>query len=248
MPKKTRNLKHLGYVLLLTVLYSCTQETKRMDDYTVQGIDISHHQRKIDWELVATQGVSFAFVKATEGSEHQDTMFQKFWKEIQSAGIKRGAYHFFSPFSPATDQAAHFIETVQLQKGDLPPVLDVEITGKLQRRTLRENALIWLQEIEKHYGVKPIIYTNQKFYLSHFTGEEFDGYPIWIARYNSPNNPPFIPFGRQWSFWQYGDCGHLKGIKGCVDFNVFRGERQQFENLLYQSAFRDSLNAQKKPL
>jgi len=219
-----------------------------MDDYQVQGIDISHHQKDIDWSMVANQGIDFAFVKATEGSEHQDTMFQKFWGEIKEAGIKRGAYHFFSPFSSAMDQAEHFIKTVHLQKGDLPPVLDAEITGKLQKKTLRESALIWLQAIEKHYKIKPIIYTNQKFYLSHFTGEEFDGYPIWIARYNSPNNPPFTPFGRQWTFWQYGDCGHVEGIKGCVDFNVFKGERQEFENLLYQSAFRDSLNAQNKPL
>ncbi len=240
-------MKHLSFVLFLTLL-SCTQETKRMDDYAVQGIDISHHQQDIDWKLVAAQEIDFAFVKATEGSDHQDTMFHKFWREIKEAGIKRGAYHFFSPFSPAADQAKHFINTVKLQKGDLPPVLDAEITGKLQNKTLRKNTLTWLQAIEKHYGVKPIIYTNQKFYLSHFTGEEFDGYPIWIARYNSTKNPPFIPFGRQWAFWQYGDCGHLEGIKGCVDFNVFRGERQQFENLLYQSAYRDSLDAQNKPL
>ena len=240
-------MKHLSFVLFLTLL-SCTQETKRMDDYAVQGIDISHHQQDIDWKLVAAQEIDFAFVKATEGSEHQDTMFHKFWREIKEAGIKRGAYHFFSPFSPAADQAKHFINTVKLQKGDLPPVLDAEITGKLQNKTLRKNTLTWLQAIEKHYDVKPIIYTNQKFYLSHFTGEEFDGYPIWIARYNSQKNPPFIPFGRQWTFWQYGDCGHLEGIKGCVDFNVFRGERQQFENLLYQSAYRDSLDAQNKPL
>ncbi len=219
-----------------------------MDDYAVQGIDISHHQQKIDWKKVAQQGIDFAFVKATEGSEHQDTLFPKFWKEIKEAGMTRGAYHFFSPYSPALDQAKHFAEVVQLEKGDLPPVLDAEITGKLQKKTLRENALIWLEAVEAHYGVKPIIYTNQKFYLSHFTGEEFDGYPIWIARYNSPNNPPFIPFGRQWSFWQYGDCGHLEGIKGCVDFNVFRGEREKFENLLYKSAFRDSLSVQNRPL
>lgn len=242
-------MKHLSFVLLLTLVYSsCSRETKRMDDYAVQGIDISHHQKKIDWKLVASQGIDFAFVKATEGSEHQDTMFQQFWKAIKAAGIKRGAYHFFSPFSSAKGQAQHFIETVTLEKGDLPPVLDVEITGKLQNQTLRENTLIWLRAIEKHYGIKPIIYTNQKFYLSHFTGDEFDGYPIWMARYNSPNNPPFIPFGRQWTFWQYGDCGHMDGIKGCVDFNVFRGERQQFENLLYHSAYRDSLDAQNKPL
>lgn len=236
------------FILGILAFSSCTHETKRMDDYTVQGIDISHHQQHIDWQMVANQGIDFAFVKATEGSEHQDTLFPKFWKGIKSAGITRGAYHYFSPFSPALDQAKHFIKTVKLEKGDLPPVLDAEITGKLNTKTLRKNAIIWLQVIEKHYGVKPIIYTNQKFYLSYFTGDEFDGYPIWIARYNSPYNPPFIPFGRQWSFWQYGDCGHIEGIKGCVDFNVFRGEREKFENLLFQSAFRDSVNAQNMPL
>ncbi len=237
--------KRLFAWITILLAVSCTRETKRMDDYAVQGIDISHHQQIIDWNKVADQDIDFVFVKATEGSEHQDTLFPKFWNDIKKAGLVRGAYHYFSPYSSAEEQAKHFIQTVQLEKGDLPPVLDVEIMDKDQNASPRQSALRWLQLIEKHYNVKPIIYTYQKFYLAHFTGEEFKDYPIWIARYNSPNNPPFIPFGRHWSFWQYGNCGHLTGIKGCVDFDVFHSDRESFEKLLYQSTSTDSAGVQK---
>ncbi len=205
-----------------------------MDDYSIHGIDVSHHQQTIDWQKVTQEKIDFAFIKATEGTDHQDTLFSKHWKELQNSKITRGAYHFFSPFSSAKGQAQNFISTVKLKEGDLPPVLDVEIEGKLDEASLRKSVFEWLQIIEVHYKVKPILYTNQKFYMRFFTGGKFDKYPLWIARYRS-KTPPFIPFGQKWTFWQYGACGHLNGINGCVDFNVFHGEGAAFDKLLVQS-------------
>lgn len=212
-----------------------------MTTYDVEGIDISHYQQAVDWQLVASQNIEFAFVKATEGSDHQDTLFAVFWQQIKDAEMVRGAYHYFSPFSSPLDQARHFESIVHLEVGDLPPVLDVEIHGELTKADLQKNTLAWLQEIESHYGIKPILYTNQKYYMMYFAGSEFKEYPLWIARYNSPNNPPNIPIGKEWTFWQYGDCGKLEGIKGCVDFNVFKGNKAAFEKLLYKETLSYSI-------
>ncbi len=36
--------------------------------YPVRGVDVSHYQGDINWETLASQDISFAFIKATEGS------------------------------------------------------------------------------------------------------------------------------------------------------------------------------------
>jgi lysozyme len=95
----------------------------------VQGIDVSHYQGVVDWQQVAQNGMAFAFAKATEGITYVDPQLAANWDGIRVAGLVRGAYHFFEPNDDAAQQAQHFLSTVQLQPGDLPPVLDVETTG-----------------------------------------------------------------------------------------------------------------------
>ena len=86
----------------------------------------------------------------------------------------------------------------------------------------------WLDTIEEHYGVKPIIYTNIDFYQRYFqTG--FEDYPLWIAHYLQPDKPRIE---NKWSFWQHSENGRANGINGPVDFNVFYGDSLDFRSLL----------------
>ncbi|EJX00262.1 glycosyl hydrolase, family 25, partial [gut metagenome] len=99
--------------------------------YPIHGIDISHHQGPINWHrlrhaLVAHDPLRFVFVKATEGDSHLDTRFRENFDNAKEAGFIRGAYHFWSNQSPPRRQAYYFTAMVQLEPGDLPPVLDVE--------------------------------------------------------------------------------------------------------------------------
>lgn len=99
--------------------------------YTVHGIDVSYYQGKIDWQKVKAMRedgvyVSFAFIKATEGLLNVDPYFQRNWREAPKAGIKVGAYHFFRPKRSGLWQANFFLQTVSIEKGDLPPVVDIE--------------------------------------------------------------------------------------------------------------------------
>lgn len=200
----------------------------------VHGIDVSHHQKIISWQTVAQQGVHFAFVKATEGESFKDSLFCRNWSEIKKAGIVRGAYHFFRPYIDAQKQAENFIERVHLENGDMAPVLDVEITDGMQRQAIIEGMNNWLQKIEKYYGIRPIIYSNQNFFNKYLKGS-FQDYPIWIARYSHWRYPSMMT-EQNWDFWQYGNKGILAGVVGYVDFNVFRGNESEFQKFIINSS------------
>jgi len=201
--------------------------------YTIHGIDVSRYQEVIDWESVKAMNVEgvqlgFTFIKATEGNESVDRFFKRNWKHAQGAGVTRGAYHFFIASKSGKTQAEHFIKTVELQPGDLPPVLDVERTNGVPVKKLRERVREWLVTVENYYGVKPIIYTYVDFYQQ-VLKDEFDDYPLWVAHYLQKEKPRIY---RPWHFWQYSEQGHVNGIFYKVDFNAFNGDSTEFKNLL----------------
>lgn len=214
-----RNIFIFAFLLAIS-FFSCNQVTERMPDFAIHGIDVSHYQSAIDWQKVADQGVHFGFVKATEGRSMQDTMFCENWESMNDVGIIRGAYHFFRPTVSAIDQANNFIENVNIEYGDLPPVVDVEVLDNASKEMIVTRLGIWLEMVEKKYDIRPIIYTNMKFY-NRYLADHFADYPIWIARYNE--KLPELAKEKDWAFWQYGDHGRIDGIRGPVDLNVFQG-------------------------
>ena len=221
-------MRYLVIILtLMFTVYSCRYETVQMGDFEVHGIDVSHYQAKINWDTIVDQDIRFAFVKATEGATHVDTLYCHNWSEMQRVGLKRGAYHFFRPKTSPVAQAQNFIEQVEMNDGDLPPVLDIEVRDDVSRRRLVDAVRTWLIIVETRYDVKPILYTNIKFYNRYLAGH-FNEYPVWIARYNT--REPELSCGREWDFWQYGNKGLLEGIDGYVDFNVFKGSLLELEN------------------
>lgn len=201
--------------------------------YPVQGIDVSHYQGEIDWQEVEEKmDVTFAFIKATEGSTHIDKQFVKNWEGVATTGIYAGAYHFFSFESSGKDQAKHYMDVVKKRKGMLPPVVDVEYyegnDGKLPTVTeVRKELDDFLYEIEEHYGCKPIIYSTISVYEK-YLNEYYNSYPIWIR---NTYVRPFLLKNRQWTFWQYSDKGEwLFGTEEekFVDKNVFAGSKENF--------------------
>lgn len=220
-------MKHwLGIVALIIVAYGCEQHTARRYDYAVHGIDVSHYQSRVNWQAVAQQDIHFAFIKATEGAMHLDSLFCHNWESMKLAGLKRGAYHFFRPTISPLAQADNFTRSVEIEYGDLPPVLDVEVLDGVSKESLINGVRTWLYYAEIRYGVKPIIYTNIKFYNKILAGH-FNDYPMWIARYGF--REPTLACGRDWHFWQYGNRGRIKGVTGNVDFNVFNGSYEALE-------------------
>jgi len=202
-------------------------------DYEIHGIDVSRYQQRISWETVQAMRVNeiklgFAFIKATEGNGNVDPYFKRNWKRAKESGITRGAYHFFIASKDGTTQAKNFMKKVELETGDLPPVLDVEKTNGASVSVIRREVKEFLDIMEMSYAVKPIIYTNVDFY-NHYLKDYFDDYPLWVAHYLQPHKPRIK---RNWTFWQHSEAGRVNGILARVDFNVFNGDSTEFRSLL----------------
>lgn len=203
------------------------------ENYNIHGIDVSKYQASIAWDEVKAMRVKeirlgFAFIKATEGIGNTDPNFNRNWKKAKDNAVVRGAYHFFIGSKDGRMQAENFIAQVELQTGDLPPVLDVEQLNGSTAAQMKTEIKKWLEIVEGYYRVKPIIYTNVDFYNS-YLGDEFDEYPLWLAHYYQAQQPRI---NRNWIFWQHSDQGHVNGIAAKVDFNVFNGDSTSFMKLL----------------
>jgi len=205
----------------------------------VYGIDVAKYQKRIDWDKLSLcadaagrvhpgrrkdkylQPVLFAMIKSTEGATLQDPNFKRNFREAKKHGIIRGAYHFLTVQSSVDEQVKNFIDNTPLETGDMPPVLDLEISKAIMKKNhaqVRRMAREWLRRIEKHYGVKPIIYTYENYYKLYMRGKGFDDYDFWIARYSAE------PSARRWEIWQFTDRGRCTGIDHNVDIDLFRGD------------------------
>jgi lysozyme len=194
------------------------------DDKAI-GFDVSEYQSKINWEqtyhIEEAFELSYVFIRATAGKDRIDSRFEENWKGAKARQLIRGAYHYYRPNENSKEQATNFINNVTLQKGDLPPVLDIEKLPKTQSvARLKMGLRNWLTAVEKHYGVKPIIYSGESYYKD-FLKEEFSAYPLWIANYNFWRND----LESDWQFWQFTEKAKIEGIDGMVDLNIFNGDK-----------------------
>jgi lysozyme len=195
----------------------------------VIGIDVSEYQGKIRWSYVDTiedkYPLRYVFIRATVGNDRVDRQFKKNWLGAKENKMIRGAYHYYRPNENSLEQAELFIKTVKLKKGDLPPVLDIEKLPKEQSiERLKIGLRRWLKAVESHYGVRPIIYSGEKYY-DDFLKEEFSDYLFWIANYNFYREE----IQDEWLFWQFTEKARVPGIDYNVDVNVYNGDLQQLQ-------------------
>lgn len=204
--------------------------------YAIHGTDVSKYQTSVDWRRARASGVSFAFIKATEGGDRVDDYFAEHWRMTKAAGIPRAAYHFYYFCRPAAEQARWFIQNVPRERDALPPVLDMEWnhlspTCKLRPEpsVVRKEMKIFLDMVEKHYGKKPIIYTSIDFFDDNELSR-FQGYPYWLR---SVAGHPTEKYGEHpFTFWQYTGTGVIPGIRGDADINVFNGDAAAWKRWL----------------
>ena len=187
----------------------------------IQGVDVSWHQGAIDWRTLAANDVAFAYIKATEGADHVDPRFAFNWREAGAAGLYRGAYHFFTLCQPGARQASNFIAVVPRTEGALPAALDLEHMGPCRQGPTMPDVITearaFMDRVEAHYGVRPIIYTTREFHDAHL--RELQGERFWIRSIAAP--PSFRE--NDWIIWQHHNRGHRRGVSGPVDLNAFRG-------------------------
>ena len=206
---------------LLAVLFLLVKTKKLqinrwiVSDTDVIGVDISEYQADVDMQKLASQGISFVYMKATEGSSFEDSRFVQNWENAAACGMPAGAYHFFSFDSPGRMQAENFINRIGDLDGRLIPAVDVEFYAD-KRENQPDPAEVtaqlrdFLNALEAAYHVKPMIYCPREIYEKYIMGY-FDEYPRWIR---SVYYPASFEAGVSWVIWQYCDTGELEGYEG----------------------------------
>lgn len=186
---------------------------------SIYGIDVSHYQGLINWQMVKTdKNASYVYIKATEGAGYVDQYYLRNLRGAKEAGIPVGVYHFFTPSASAMTQLKNFSDNVDLRHHDLAPIIDVEKRGKGSLQQFVGRLAMFLEQIEKAYGVQPIIYTGQNFYNEYLAGS-FLKYRFMIAKYQE--EPPMLVDNAKVVMWQFTSEGHVNGIRNNVDRSVF---------------------------
>jgi lysozyme len=182
------------------------------------GVDVSHHQGPIDWQRVAADGITFAYLKATEGGDFTDEAFAANWSGTGAAGLDRGAYHFFTLCTPGAEQADHFLDVLPDDRDTLPAAIDLELAGNCADRPDRSEALheirSFIESVEDRTGHPVVIYLGDDFEARYDVGDAL-GRPLWLPRL-------LLRPGGDWLVWQTSAFASVDGITGHVDLDVMR--------------------------
>jgi len=202
-----------------------------------KGIDVSSHQGDVNWNTVTANGVSFAYLKATEGTNYKSPSFSSQYTGATNAGLIRGGYHFALPDkSSGAAQANYFASNGGGWAGNgvtLPGALDIEYNpyGATCYGLSPSAMVAWIRDFSTTYysrvGRYPVIYTTTDWWKT-CTGNN-GGFgstnPLWIARYASAVGE--LPAGWGYhTFWQYANSGPVPG-----DQNTFNGDMAGLQRL-----------------
>lgn len=207
---------------------------------SVLGVDVSSYQHPngagITWSQVKGSGQSFAVVKATESTYYVNPWVTSDAAGARAAGLQVGLYHFARPTlvggSPTTDAVAEadaFARQVQAVGGaQLPPTLDLEVTGGLTPTQLAAWTGQFLTRVRADTGREPMIYTGPYFWMDNVGSTAFSSYPLWEADYTTDPAPMSFGGWSSWQLWQYSDGAYFSpppvyGISAYVDRDRYAG-------------------------
>ena len=245
-------LKSLAMLLTLALVAACARSpghhragipgdndphpgVARARGLPVQGLDVARYQGRIDFAAARAGGTHFVYMKSTEGKDYIDPNFYDNWRRARDAGMARGAYHFMTWCSLASEQAEWFVRNVPNDPDALPPVLDLEFNNhsrcrnKHDRADLLEKVRVMLAAMEAHTGKVPVIYTDINFHREVLAGEYFDN-AFWLR--STAAEPHHKYHGRDWMFWQWTQTGTMSGVGVEVDRNAFYGSLDEWYTFL----------------
>ena len=171
------------------------------DLYPIRGIDISAHNGTVDF----------------------DSSFRRNHASARSAGLAVGAYHFFRFDCDGRRQAVNLMAAVDSCPLDLPLAIDVEEWGNAvdsPTEIVQARLQAMIDHLRSH-GREVAVYTNKNGFwrFVHHKFEGTDSIGVWICSFTSPPLP-----GDGWTFWQHSHQGRVRGVRGPVDLNTFRGD------------------------
>lgn len=192
----------------------------------INGIDVSHHQEKIDWKKVKASGIDFVMIKATEGINYVDPLFTQNAKGASAAGLRIGAYHFLR-LGDEQLQAKQLMDAIREYQWNYPIACDVEHNELLAlgKKQLTDMVLSFCNAV-KAGGYYPVLYANLDWCKNHLDMTRLTSYDLWLARYADKLDYEGA------SMWQYSSTGSVNGINGNVDMNR---SYKDYPNLILQS-------------
>ena len=194
------------------------------DGVTAQGIDVSEHQGRIDWDAVKASGIDFAILRIGFGAPswggRVDYQFGRNISECERLGIPYGIYiySYARDDQQAADEASMVIDCLSGHNPRLPVYYDLEdksIIADGRQSGIASRAQTFCNKISAA-GYKPGIYANLNWFNNILTDSVFKSgsWDHWIAQYNSQ-----CDYTGSYSFWQYTSSGKVSGINGNVDMN-----------------------------
>ncbi len=195
------------------------------------GVDVSVYQGTVGWGAVRRSGRSFAIARVSDGLTHPDSRFAANWAGMKSAGLVRGAYQFFRPGQDAVAQADLLLRAVgTLGRGDLAPVIDVEVLDGKSGAAVAQQVGKWVQHVAAATGRTPIIYTAPGFWAGLSGTSGFAREKLWVANWGV--SCPSVPAPwKAFELWQSADNARVAGISGLVDGDVFNGSIARLHDL-----------------
>lgn len=190
---------------------------------TLYGCDVSSLQGpNINWDAVKAAGISFSFLKRTEGTGYVDPTFDRNWSELGRLGMVRGAYQFARPdlgTSPIAEAHYYLNHLPALLPGDIP-CLDMEMptNASMTPAQLSWWALEWLRTVEAAVGFPPLVYSYPYYTAHNLIDPALAHYPLWLAAY-SGGVPASISVWPEVAIWQNSSTGRLPSIYGDVDLD-----------------------------
>lgn len=188
-----------------------------------KGIDVSHYQKKIDWDKVKNN-IDYAIIKVGEGRflNQKDEYFERNYAECKRLGIPVGVYFltYATSVSEVIEETKCCIEWLKNKDLDLPVYFDIEYSKleKLGKQILTEITIAFCREIEKA-GYWAGVYANLNWYRNYLDVEKLKKmFTLWIANVDYTDNQ--TKYEGQYDMFQYSWTGEIDGIIGKVDMDV----------------------------
>lgn len=195
---------------------------------SLEGVDVSSHQKDIDWVKVKAAGIDFAIIRVGfrgygTGAIVLDEYFTKNIEGALSAGLDVGVYFFSQALNEeeAIEEANVVLEQIKNYNITYPVVYDAEdISGDTARTDgllgaqITSNCIAFCEKV-KEAGYTPMIYANKRWFLTRLDLTRLTDYDLWHAAYVDAPDTPYM-----YTMWQYSSTGTVDGISGPVDLNV----------------------------
>jgi len=191
----------------------------------IKGIDVSEHNKLIEWDKVKADGVKFAMLRLGIGSDikaQDDDQFERNVREVERVGIEWGAYIYSYALNvgQAKSEVEHAKRLLKGKNPTYPIAFDMEdADGYKKKHGMPSNAVLveiceaFLSSMEDA-GYEVRLYASLSWLNNQLKSSKLDKYKKWVAQWGAK-----CTYGGEYDIWQYTDSGKVAGIKGNVDMN-----------------------------